>query len=1033
MRLQPVLCIFTWFVPFFAFQAKAQSSFAPIIHELTSRQGLSQSTNAFIYKDSYGYVWVSSIDGLNRFDGRKAKVYKSNPDDPTALYGSILQSPFFEDGQGDIWFSTDLGINCFRRRTGKFDRFLVREGSKIYKDSLYYAFHLEETGHLWVKAGSSLFLFDTKNGESQPLHPLTAVRCAVQSAKGRPFVRNLYACYWNMGEGFDVIEYDESGNSISHKSWFKKKGQPADYTLTVRQCVIENDSMVWFATYGGLLGFDPKRSVYYGPYRIAGQKDARIRSIALGSGKNMIVASSDGELYCFDTFKKEFGQKIIKGSDRGIYSPVSNASEVFFERDTTMWYSSMGYGVHFSKFRKKHFSNPLLAHRLTPLKAVQIFESAANQAIICVAERDTIYVLNNGREKSLAGKLLMPPLSKFFQEKNGTVWNSSIAGITRYNSKSTKKRYITLGNRQEYITDIQQLNEQMLYVGTFSGLYVLETAHDRTKRINNINYTILSLMLDSKNRLWIGSNNKLIVTKATESLHERPIKVYANTGITNHIVEDKKNGLIWVATSNGLLKINAETLADTLVSERSGLPNQYIYAIVLDNRDNRDNLWLSTNQGIIKYMPSRRQGQQFKQYTTRNGLSANEYCRGAALLSSNGEIWFGSTQGVDVFHPNSVRDIGTAPQLAIVGLKIHDTDWHNDTVCIEMARRIELEHDRNTLRIELAAMEYTDPEMNLFKVRLLNAANKSDTAWTDLGTQNFITYANLPPSRYFFQFTACNAEGIWQKTPRTLEIVINPHFTQTWQFRSLMAVLALGMIGFGIAFYYRYRLRVQQLELEKQQREADRKQLLLEKELALQRERNRIADEMHDELGGGLSTIRLASERAKKLQSSEELQNILSRVSQISIGLVNNMRGIIWAMDTQNDHLSNLLAYLRQYARQFLDDNGLAAHLEIPADFADLPLTGQYRHNILLTVKECLNNIVKHANAQKVSVRVSLDDELLIVIHDDGKGFDPAEKAGSGKGLRTTAKRMNSVGGSIQWARNDTGGMDTILRAPLPA
>jgi signal transduction histidine kinase/ligand-binding sensor domain-containing protein len=599
-------------------------------------------------------------------------------------------------------------------------------------------------------------------------------------------------------------------------------------------------------------------------------------------------------------------------------------------------------------------------------------------------------------------------------------------GLSHFDIQRREIKTIVPNNRQEYLNDIACLMAgHLFYVGTYNGIFLADTKKRIAKEIPSVDYGVYALLLDGKNRLWVGSDKKLVVHHATTRLND-PIRVYPNTGIINHIVEDKSSTCIWVATSNGLLKINAETLADTLLTERDGLPNQYIYAVVPDKKGN---IWLSSNQGIIKYMPYKPKGQQFKQYTVRNGLSANEYCRGAALMSSSGEIWFGSTHGVDVFHPDSVGDIGSAPQLAIVGLKIHDQEWRSDTVCIEMAQRIELKHNQNTLRLELAAMEYTDPEMNKFRVWLSKDGGKPDTV--ELGTQNFITYANLRPGEYRFEFTACNSEGIWQKTPRRLEIVIHPHFTQTWQFQSLMVALALGMIGFGTAFYYRYRLRVQQLELEKQQREADRKQLLLENELALQHERNRIADEMHDELGGGLSTIRLASERAKKMKSPEDLQGILQRVSQISIGLVGNMRGIIWAMDTQNDSLNSLLAYIRQYARTFLDDNALAADIKMPAEYPDLALSGQYRHNVMLTVKECLNNILKHAEASEVSLHISVGNELLITIRDNGKGFNPAEKLGSGKGLRTTAKRMESVGGSIEWTRNEEGGMTTFLRAPL--
>ena len=1016
---------------------------------VTSEKGLSQTYNAFVVKDSYGWVWISSLDGLNLYNGTSVKLFRPNPEDTTrSIFGSNIQSSFFEDGRGNVWFTTESSLNCYSRTTGRFEHFFLDNGThQPGTYTVHYAFFLEAKRYLWATAGGALFRFDTYDPHGQTskkyLHPLWAGRCTIDSTLSGG-AKRLINCFWDLGKGMEVIGYDGEQRIISQDTFFGANTLRSNWpVLTVRQSIVMSDSSVWAATNEGLLklvgGITGRFEIYYPA------TGKNIRRVYKKSDFDLWVVSNDGFIYIFNTFthsfKPSFGQSAQ--SDPG------DALFVSKDAQNVLWRSIKGSGV----FHNKVIKSPLFRQHLTGFKSslksiTHIFELAPGRVACLNLKGEGELLHTSGQVLKNLSFLPYPKLSTYSDHRT---WALSTDRLGLYDFKSNQLEEI-LRPPNTYFYDLVKDQRGNVITSTNKELLWVSSNGIDQKRMYGMSGGVLTLCLDKNNHLWTGNMDEKLQLWQYEG-YKTSIKLYESVhlGQINHIVEDTLRSLTWVAMNKGLLKIWQEkdnTWRDSLLTERDGLPNQYIYAVVPDKKGN---LWLSSNQGIIKYMPDQPIGQQFKQYTTRNGLSSNEYSPGAALMSSTGEIWFGSTHGVDVFHPDSVRDIGTAPQLAIVGLKIHDDEWHSDSVCIEMAQRIQLPYNQNTLRLELAAMEYTDPEMNRFRARLLNTeqlcANTTwwgrwkawafggvaqpDTAWAELGTQNFITYANLRPGHYCFEFTACNAEGIWQKTPRQLVIIIAPPYWETWWFRSLVVGFVLGLVGFGTAFYYRYRLRVQQLELERQQREADRKQLLLEKELALQQERNRIADEMHDELGGGLATIRLSSERARKMESPDELKTILGRVSQISIGLISNMRGIIWAMDTQNDSLDSLFSYLRQYARTFLDDNAITANIQMPTEYPDLSLAGQYRHSILLTVKECLNNILKHADASAVWLHAAVDTELVIHIRDNGKGFDPEEKVGSGKGLRTTVKRMESINGSIEWIQNPEGGMTTVLRAPL--
>lgn len=1020
--------LLTWILLSGAALAFGQGQHRPF-GSLTTLQGLSETSNPYVFRDTRGFLWVGSIDGLNRFDGRQVQVFKPDSNQLHSIRGKNIQSQFFEDKGGDIWFTTEKAINCYRAQTGNFEHFFVRNNQQnLLQDQTHYAFYFNpDDGALWMVVSDTLYQFDTRRpdapGTTKMVAPLPrAPRCTFcKSGKEG----HLLVSFWAYGPGFEVLTFDSLGTLAQRRTWFGE-----DQEMVCYKSVCGKNGAAWFATKKGLLAFDPKHPEGWRLHP-APLGENEVRSICWSDEQHLLLASSKGTVWSFNTQIPDFERQWpVFAKEDGATAQVKTKT-VNSTSDGLAWCSESGKGVFYSKLAVPAFRNVLSKSHVNNFDFAQVFEDEAGQ-VWCPTFSDSTYVFRPSGDA--CARIKPPRAATLFRDAKAKTCLFSEAGSQAVNThrpalakpnKAVPGMLPTNGCVLQWAPDI-------LLVGTAEGLFAVSekvSASDTLRRsLYFAREGITALYKDKYSKLWAGTSDHLEVFEMAGDFSARSTARFERTGMVNHMAADLQNpALMWVGTASGLLQINTQTWEIRRIRDASGTEH-YVQSLAPDSNGH---VWLGTNKGIVRYAHDALPSEQFKRFDRRNGLSSNEYCRGAALRASNGLLWFAGRRGVDIFHPDSVHDIGSAPQLAIVGLQIHSKEWPDTTVCIEMAQRIQLDYNQNTLRLELAAMEYTDPEMNRFRVWLSKDGSKPDTV--ELGTQNFITYANLRPGHYRFEFTACNAEGIWQKTPRQLEIVIRPHFSETLWFRLLMAVLALAVIGFGTAFYYRYRLRVQQLELERQQREADRKQLLLENELALQQERNRIADEMHDELGGGLATIRLSSERARKMESPDELKTILSRVSQISIGLISNMRGIIWAMDTQNDSLDSLLSYLRQYARTFLDDNAIQSNIQMPTERLDLSLTGQYRHSILLTVKECLNNILKHAEASEVWLHAAADTELVIHIRDNGKGFDPEEKAGSGKGLRTTVKRMESVGGSIEWIRNPEGGMTTVLRAPLAA
>jgi signal transduction histidine kinase len=237
---------------------------------------------------------------------------------------------------------------------------------------------------------------------------------------------------------------------------------------------------------------------------------------------------------------------------------------------------------------------------------------------------------------------------------------------------------------------------------------------------------------------------------------------------------------------------------------------------------------------------------------------------------------------------------------------------------------------------------------------------------------------------------------------------------------------------FLVALSYKNRQQIieQTKERERLKMENERKEF--EKQLAVvtaqQEERNRISTDMHDELGSGMTAIRLMSEIAKnKMKDNTPVE--IEKISQSADDVLNKMNAIIWSMNNKNDSLGNLIAYIRAYSIEYLDNTPVSCKVTIPELIPDVQLTGDKRRNIFLCVKESLNNVLKHSKADAVKIDMSVNGELMIQIYDNGVGIDMQNLRQFGNGLQNIERRMKLIGGSFK-IENDHGTIST-LKLPL--
>jgi two-component sensor histidine kinase len=502
---------------------------------------------------------------------------------------------------------------------------------------------------------------------------------------------------------------------------------------------------------------------------------------------------------------------------------------------------------------------------------------------------------------------------------------------------------------------------------------------------------------------YIGTKSAVYVKKVSSSRWDM---ITLPPGTIVKSINKNASKRLLLATSKGLFVMdeNNHILKHYNSYDYPSLINDYFYGVLLDDKDR---IWVSHNKGLSQINPV---DDEITTFNYEDGLQSNEFNTGAYFKSLDGELFFGGVRGVNGFYPKDFKNNPSKPKVVIMRMEVLDKPYESDTA-LSLLKRIELPYNHNTIAIEFVPLEYTNPLKNKVQYKLDGA----DEDWVQAGAFRMARYTNLRPGTYTFNVRASNNDDIWNSTPTTLEIVIKIPFWQSLWFRFLLLLLLLGVAYYFSTLYLDYKIRHEKLKLEKEQ--------------AVDQERARISSDMHDDLGSGLSTIRLLSEIAKrKLQDTSQTKE-LERISEAAGELVDKMSEIIWAMNSSNDSLENLIAYMRSFAADFLEHANIKHQFFIPENIPNIKLSGGTRRNIYLAVKESLHNVVKHSKATEVVIQIEMQENMTILLKDNGKGFDQEKVRLFGNGLKNIQKRMESVGGHAEITSHN--GTIVLLDIPL--
>jgi signal transduction histidine kinase len=472
-----------------------------------------------------------------------------------------------------------------------------------------------------------------------------------------------------------------------------------------------------------------------------------------------------------------------------------------------------------------------------------------------------------------------------------------------------------------------------------------------------------------------------------------------------------QQGVLWIGTSGGgLSRLKGGKM--TTFTTRVGLPDNTISQLL---EDDLGNLWLGGDRGLVcvakqdlEDLAAQKVAAVYPQvYGRAEGMLSEECISGffpIGLRTQSGLLWFPTQEGIVVADPH--HQIIQNPKTAVV---LEETLVDG---VVDNSESLRLAPGKHRLEFRYTGINFDAPERVRFRYRLEGL----DSDWVDAGSSRTASFPYVPYGNYRFEVIAENGKAGWNTKGASLPVVVQPQLWQTWWFRVPASVVLLGIIAVGARVWEKRKL---QRRLEQ-----------LERERALAHERERIARDLHDDLGSSLARISLLSGLLRSDRDNpNQIESHAVKISQSADQTVRALEEIVWAVRPGSDSLQSLVEYIAHFANELFDGGGIRCRLDLPADLPSRPLPPDVRHNIFLVVKEALTNAIKHAAAHEVLVRAEATEHALeIVVQDDGKGFDTKQQS-RGNGLGNMRRRVQAMGGSV--TIESCPGQGTVVRLKM--
>ncbi len=958
-------------------------------------QGLPQTPVRALAQTQDGYLWIGSDDGLARFDGLRFVSF--------GLQEGIKTGPvsvLFRDSRGALWIgSTDSGLS--RWQNNQLTTLTKREG--LPANSIT-ALAEDAAGRIWIGTDAGLVLW--QDGHLQPLNAANSFEGQRISA----LFKDQQGQMWIGVKAVGVFQF------VSNR-FVPVEGSSNEELLKDSHCMLmDGTGRMWIGAGEDFVLYHD--GDHWQRLRIPrSQAKAHVSALAQEADGTIWAGAAGGGL-----LQIKEGKTVAVPAGSGLAGNLINT--LLTDREGRLW---VGTDAGLNRLSRKTLFTLSQSEGLGFGAAAGLAEVAPG--VVWVGKpNDGLYRWDGKSFSRLSAAGLSPhdsQITALLVTRDGFCWVATTNSLLLYKDPIAAADEVkVIAEAKTNIISLAEDGEGSLWMGTRDGNIWRLRENQWLAQTNFIQTNaVTAIVPDPDGSIWIGTSGSGLY-RLVKGSFEHIDKSEGLLSDVIHTLHLDTQGTLWIGTADaGLSRWHNGHIANFTTHE--GLPDNDILQIL---EDDAGRLWLGTSSGIacvnkrrLEDLAAGKISAVYPQLFGRAEGMLSEECTGgfypAGLKTKSGRLWFSTLKGVVVVDPrvqptaarmpNTVLEEvlvdGVADPLLHVSNPTNPRSSGRPGTEASQMETLRITPGKHRVEFRFAGLSFDAPELMRFRYRLEGL----DSDWVEAGTRRTAFYSYLPPGDYQFRVAASDRDGVWTESEARLELTVSRHFWQTWWFITLAGLSLMVSVGTSVRIV--------------EKRKIQRRLKHLEQERALERERTRIAQDLHDEMGAKLCRISFLSEHARRGElPPNELKDQITSISDASREVLHSLDEIVWAVNPQNDTLEHVASYIGQYAEEYFQMTGIQCELDIPTQLPPHPLSSQMRHHLFLATHEALTNILKHSGASRAVISMVFDNATFeINISDNGRGFNtpvieskPASpNAAAGDGLNNMCQRLTDIGG----------------------
>jgi signal transduction histidine kinase/ligand-binding sensor domain-containing protein len=958
--------------------------------------GLPTKTVAALLQSRDGYLWIGTYEGLFRYDGVN---YTRIDSQRLTTWHDLAVTALYEAPDGTLWLGHERGtVRAYK--DGNFTEYPARPG---WKADRFHAITGDKAGAIWMLDSRGEL---ARLGDGLVLHPEWGGRdnrwALVRTREGRVWVVNGGRLSELIGDSLRVAEAPPGCDNV------------------VQGIAAGADGGLWVAA-GGKLWRTTDTGWSGGTQALA------IGELPISTA----LSTEDGRLY-LGTYDKGV-LELLPGEPRaerlfGLGTGLSSdwVLAACEDHEGGVWLGSGSAGLLRLQQRKVTMLAPpdswqgrsVLTMCMTHDGGFLVGTEGAGLYRMSGDGVWSVFAAESGLRNNFIWAVHEGP--------DGSMWAGTWTGL----DATTGARFAPAPGASDFGESVWALvraRDGGLWIGSRNGLahYGEGTVRWVEPGSNRKLRDIRSILEAPDGTLWISTNGNGIGCVRDGAVRQFLQRDGLGSDFTHGLLRDE-NGALWIGTRGGGLNRYKDGRFAAVRTE-NGLASDSISQI---EDDGLGYFWMSSRAGILRASKAELNAcadgiqKQVKclVYGLADGLSTlacSNSQPAPGYRTADGRLVFATDAGLALIDAHAVQLNAQPPPVEIESIRNGDR-WERRA---PFPGEVELEPGAKRIEIKYTGLSFAQPGKVRFKCRL----DGFDPDWVDMGAERRVVYSYLPPGRYVFRVTAANNDGVWNPVGRSLPLVVHPYFWQTLWFRLLLGTLGAGAVAILVWFQARRRLL--------------RRVELLERERAIAAERTRIANDMHDDIGAGLTRINmLASSARTDLDDRARLERGLAQIHETARSVTRAVDEIVWAVNPRHDTLESLVNYIERVAQDMLGAAQMQCRLDLPESLPDWHPSSEVRHHLVLAYKEALSNAVRHSAARRVTVSLAIGPEsCLLKVADDGRGIAgasaPAEpgRAASGNGIPGMQRRLAKIGGTCELHSIPAGGTEVAFFVPARA